>query len=81
MRHVQLSERVHVHPGLRHVFHLKGVLIELDVGAVGRLRARVGRALGKICGICDLIRSLARRRLAGRRRGLHHRRIVLNEGL
>lgn len=55
MRHVQLSERVHVHSGLRHVFHLKGVLIELDVGAVGRLRAGVGRTLGKICGICDLI--------------------------
>lgn len=54
MRHVQLGERVHVHPGLGHVLHLKRALIELDVGAVGRLGAGVGRALGKICGICDL---------------------------
>lgn len=81
MLHVQLCQRVHIESALRQVLHLK-ILISFHIGAVGRFRSRVWRALGKIGGwVCDLIGRLARRRLSCCCGRLHNCRIIVNERL
>lgn len=79
VRSMQLRQRAHVHVALCHMLHLKVLIVGLHVRTVRRLRSRVGRALGKVCWVRDLIRSFARRRLC--RRWRLHDCIVLNESL